>query len=84
MRSEAIADWPVKVSKLYKKHFDNNSGIVSSKKIEEESNLGGITEEYNIKEELIRQNNWMTSKLKNIQEKNVKLDQEKKDLYLKI
>ncbi len=37
-----------------------------------------------IKDELIRQNNWMNNKLKSIMEKNVKLEKEKKDLYLKI
>ena len=45
--------------------------------------LGGNNseEEANIKEELLRQNNWMNSKLKSIMEKNVKLEKEKKDLY---
>jgi len=38
----------------------------------------------NIKDELIRQNNWMNSKLKSIMDKNSKLEKEKKDLYLKI
>jgi hypothetical protein len=41
-------------------------------------------EEMNIKDELIRQNNWMNSKLKSIMDKNSKLEKEKKDLYLKI
>lgn len=41
-------------------------------------------EELNIKDELIRQNNWMNSKLKSIMDKNSKLEKEKKDLYLKI
>lgn len=41
-------------------------------------------EEINIKEELIRQNNWMNTKLKSIMDKNAKLEKEKKDLYLKI
>lgn len=41
-------------------------------------------EEVNVKDELIRQNNWMNNKLKSITDKNQKLEKEKKDLYLKI
>lgn len=41
-------------------------------------------EDVNIKDELIRQNNWMNNKLKSITDKNQKLEKEKKDLYLKI
>jgi len=41
-------------------------------------------EELKIKEELIRQNTWMNNKLRAVNEKNQKLEKEKKDLYLRI
>jgi len=75
IRNEAISEWPKKVASLYDKHFEKRPPA------EEEAEFG---EEFSIKEELIRQNNWMNSKLKSIMEKNSKLEKEKKDQYRKV
>lgn len=97
IRNESLNDWPVKVSQLYSKHFDSKPGQKEEQTLSpeprESDTLSGTSgldmnlkseEESNIKEELIRQNNWMNSKLKSIVDKNQKLEKEKKDLYLKI
>ena len=68
------------MARLYDKHFEKRVKESQETRVEEESN----EEEVNIKDELIRQNNWMNSKLKSIMDKNGKLEKEKKDLYLKI
>lgn len=60
--------------------------MIEFKSLKEEelptSNAGD--EEFNIKEELIRQNNWMNNKLKSIVDKNAKVEKEKKELYSKL
>ncbi len=82
VRNEAIREWPQKVAALYEKHFGKRANKAEEEEeiMAQEEGAGG----YNIKEELIRQNNWMNSKLKSIQEKNSKLEKEKKDLYHRI
>lgn len=81
IRNEALENWPEKVAKLYEKHFEKRiKGRDDGRPQKSDEN----DEELNIKDELIRQNNWMNNKLKSIMDKNAKLEREKKDLYLKI
>ena len=90
IRNEALSDWPEKVSQLYEKHFEKrlkqkDDQVASvNKGSDDMMSPQRNEEEMNIKDELIRQNNWMNSKLKSIMDKNSKLEKEKKDLYLKI
>jgi len=92
IRNESLNDWPRMVAKVYSDHFDKKPGQKEDTlKSPERENANAKQEEgaqgeeeYSIKEELIRQNNWMNNKLKSIQEKNVKLEREKKDIYLRI
>ena len=84
IRNESFSEWPEKVSKLYDKHFQKKTEPKTAIPKEETEEGGEEGEDVNIKDELIRQNNWMNSKLKSIMDKNQKLEKEKKDLYLKI
>ena len=76
IRNEALSDWPDKVASLYDKHFEKQivkqtveagAAPISSKDDGGDFNSPSRNEEeLNIKDELIRQNNWMNSKLKSI------------------
>jgi hypothetical protein len=78
IRNETLTDWPEKVAGIYDKHFEKQSAKPqteggSAPVSKEDGDLlspGKNEEELNIKDELIRQNNWMNSKLKSIQDKN--------------
>jgi hypothetical protein len=88
IRNDTLSDWPERTTQLYAKHFNAKAKIERKQELDDvipsTTASSGYDEDLNIREELIRQNNWMNSKLKSIMEKNTKLEKEKKDLYLKI
>ena len=89
MRNNMLNEWPLKVRDLLAKHFSEKVERRATKSSEPVELAPAVdpaeaAEQQSIKEELIRQRNWMNSKLKNLVDKNKKIEKEKGDLYLKI
>jgi chromosome segregation ATPase len=84
-------EWPLKLRDIYATHFDTKGDDKNTSDPHPSGPASGAAdgegqdnESSNVKDELIRQRNWMNNKLKSISEKNKKLEKEKNDIYLKI